>query len=77
MHWDFDIYIRNRVDTSPAPMDWKTMTATLGGFFGIMMLFFVLGEVFPSYQPVVRFIWVFVQRVHDVKLLPPVRREND
>jgi len=52
MHWDFDIYIRNRVDTSPAAMDWKTMTMTLGGFVGIMLLFFVAGEVFPAYQPV-------------------------
>ncbi|GCC21685.1 NADH dehydrogenase [ubiquinone] 1 beta subcomplex subunit 8, mitochondrial [Chiloscyllium punctatum] len=52
MHWDFDMYIRNRVDTSPNPVDWNTMVKTLGGFVGFMLFMFFLGELFPSYQPV-------------------------
>ncbi|XP_020373786.1 NADH dehydrogenase [ubiquinone] 1 beta subcomplex subunit 8, mitochondrial isoform X2 [Rhincodon typus] len=52
MHWDFDMFIRNRVDTSPGPVDWSTMVKTLGGFVGFMLFMFFLGELFPSYQPV-------------------------
>ncbi|XP_012686552.1 NADH dehydrogenase [ubiquinone] 1 beta subcomplex subunit 8, mitochondrial [Clupea harengus] len=52
MHWDFDMYIRNRVDTSPLAMDWKTMYTTLLGFVGFMLFMFYVGEKFPSYQPV-------------------------
>ncbi|KAG5262751.1 hypothetical protein AALO_G00278470 [Alosa alosa] len=52
MHWDFDMFIRNRVDTSPTPMDWRTMSGTLLGFVGFMLFMFYVGEVFPSYQPV-------------------------
>ncbi|KAI4900932.1 hypothetical protein NFI96_001830 [Prochilodus magdalenae] len=52
IHWDFDMFIRNRVDTSPSPVDWSTMSKTLLGFLGFMLLMFGLGEVFPSYQPV-------------------------
>lgn len=54
MHWNFDMYTRNRVDTSPSPVDWGTMVKHLGGFIGFMLLMFYLGETFPSYQPVVR-----------------------
>ncbi|NP_001290674.1 NADH dehydrogenase [ubiquinone] 1 beta subcomplex subunit 8, mitochondrial [Esox lucius] len=52
IHWDFDMYIRNRVDTSPSPVDWNTMCKRLFGFIGFMMLMFYFGEKFPSYQPV-------------------------
>uniref|UniRef100_UPI00398E7B10 NADH dehydrogenase [ubiquinone] 1 beta subcomplex subunit 8, mitochondrial isoform X2 n=1 Tax=Pristiophorus japonicus TaxID=55135 RepID=UPI00398E7B10 len=52
MHWDFDMFIRNRVDTSPSPVDWNTMVKHLGGFIGFMLLMFCVGELFPSYQPV-------------------------
>ncbi|XP_066521435.1 NADH dehydrogenase [ubiquinone] 1 beta subcomplex subunit 8, mitochondrial [Hoplias malabaricus] len=52
IHWDFDMYIRNRVDTSPSAVDWSTMSKTLLGFLGFMLLMFGLGEVFPAYQPV-------------------------
>ncbi|KAG9267522.1 NADH dehydrogenase [ubiquinone] 1 beta subcomplex subunit 8, mitochondrial [Astyanax mexicanus] len=52
MHWDFDMYTRNRVDTSPSPVDWSTMSKTLLGYLGFMLLMFGLGEVFPMYQPV-------------------------
>ncbi|KAM8837255.1 NADH dehydrogenase [ubiquinone] 1 beta subcomplex subunit 8, mitochondrial [Spinachia spinachia] len=52
MHWDFDMFIRNRVDTSPGPVDWSTMCKQLFGFIGFMMFMFYVGEKFPSYQPV-------------------------
>ncbi|KAJ8406793.1 hypothetical protein AAFF_G00297090 [Aldrovandia affinis] len=52
MHWDFDMFIRNRVDTSPSPVDWSTMCKHLFGFFGFMFFMIYLGEKFPSYQPV-------------------------
>uniref|UniRef100_B5XDT1 NADH dehydrogenase [ubiquinone] 1 beta subcomplex subunit 8, mitochondrial n=1 Tax=Salmo salar TaxID=8030 RepID=B5XDT1_SALSA len=52
IHWDFDMFIRNRVDTSPSPVDWHTMCKHLFGFVGFMLLMFYLGEKFPSYQPV-------------------------
>uniref|UniRef100_A0A3Q3IHK9 NADH dehydrogenase [ubiquinone] 1 beta subcomplex subunit 8, mitochondrial n=2 Tax=Monopterus albus TaxID=43700 RepID=A0A3Q3IHK9_MONAL len=52
MHWDFDAYIRNRVDTSPSPVSWSSMSKQLFGFIGFMLLMFYLGEKFPSYQPV-------------------------
>lgn len=53
MHWDFDMYIRNRVDTSPSPVSWSSMCKQLFGFLGFMLFMFYLGEKFPSYQPVV------------------------
>ncbi|XP_047465145.1 NADH dehydrogenase [ubiquinone] 1 beta subcomplex subunit 8, mitochondrial [Mugil cephalus] len=52
MHWDFDMYIRNRVDTSPSPVPWSTMCKHLFGFIGLMLFMFYLGEQFKSYQPV-------------------------
>ncbi|KAK3529470.1 hypothetical protein QTP70_031162 [Hemibagrus guttatus] len=52
IHFDFDMYIRNRVDTSPSPVDWSTMCKRFFGFFTFMMVMFGLGEVFPAYQPV-------------------------
>uniref|UniRef100_A0A3B4WY56 NADH:ubiquinone oxidoreductase subunit B8 n=1 Tax=Seriola lalandi dorsalis TaxID=1841481 RepID=A0A3B4WY56_SERLL len=53
MHWDFDMYIRNRVDTSPSPVSWSTMCKHLFGFIGLMLFLFYVGEKMPSYQPVV------------------------
>lgn len=53
MHWDFDMYIRNRVDTSPSPVPWSTMCKQLFGFIGFMLFMFYVGEKFRSYQPVV------------------------
>ncbi|XP_056881931.1 NADH dehydrogenase [ubiquinone] 1 beta subcomplex subunit 8, mitochondrial [Takifugu flavidus] len=52
MHWDFDMYIRNRVDTSPTPVPWSTMCKQLFGFIGFMLFMFYVGEKFQSYQPV-------------------------
>ncbi|XP_035517072.1 NADH dehydrogenase [ubiquinone] 1 beta subcomplex subunit 8, mitochondrial [Morone saxatilis] len=52
MHWDFDMYIRNRVDTSPTVVPWPKMCKYLFGYIGFMLLMFYLGEKFPSYQPV-------------------------
>lgn len=53
MHWDFDMYIRNRVDTSPTPVSWSKMCKYLFGYIGFMLFMFYLGEKFPAYQPVV------------------------
>ncbi|CAH6951428.1 NADH dehydrogenase [ubiquinone] 1 beta subcomplex subunit 8, mitochondrial [Phodopus roborovskii] len=52
MHWDLDMYIRNRVDTSPTPVSWNVMCKQLLGFVAFMALMFWVGETFPSYQPV-------------------------
>ncbi|KAJ3607454.1 hypothetical protein NHX12_024505 [Muraenolepis orangiensis] len=52
MHWDFDMYIRNRVDTSPTATSWNSMCKQLFGFLGFMMFMFYLGHKFPAYQPV-------------------------
>lgn len=53
MHWDFDMYIRNRVDTSPSPVAWSSMCKQLFGFIGFMLVMFYLGQKFRVYQPVV------------------------
>ncbi|OXB59739.1 hypothetical protein ASZ78_001861 [Callipepla squamata] len=53
MHWDFDMYIRNRVDTSPTPVPWHTMRNHFLIFLGTMLVMFTLGEIYPSYRPVV------------------------
>nr|XP_060625215.1 NADH dehydrogenase [ubiquinone] 1 beta subcomplex subunit 8, mitochondrial [Anolis sagrei ordinatus] len=52
MHWDFDMFLRTRVDTSPTPISWHLMRRYLFGFIGFMLVMFVLGEMYPSYQPV-------------------------
>ncbi|KAM8923947.1 NADH dehydrogenase [ubiquinone] 1 beta subcomplex subunit 8, mitochondrial [Pelodytes ibericus] len=52
MHWDFDMYTRNRVDTSPSPVPWNTMCKCLFGFMGFMLFMFWLGEKYPFYPPV-------------------------
>ncbi|XP_053243911.1 NADH dehydrogenase [ubiquinone] 1 beta subcomplex subunit 8, mitochondrial [Podarcis raffonei] len=52
LHWHFDMFIRNRVDTSPTLVPRNTMFKYLFGFVGFMVSMFVLGEIFPSYQPV-------------------------
>ncbi|KAM4623851.1 NADH dehydrogenase [ubiquinone] 1 beta subcomplex subunit 8, mitochondrial [Polymixia lowei] len=52
MHWNFDMFIRNRVDTSPSPVSWSTMCKHLGGFVGFMLFMFYLGGQYPAYQPV-------------------------
>ncbi|XP_074151431.1 NADH dehydrogenase [ubiquinone] 1 beta subcomplex subunit 8, mitochondrial [Sminthopsis crassicaudata] len=52
MHFDFDMYTRNRVDTSPTAVSWNTMCKHFFGFLGFMMFMFWLGEMYPCYQPV-------------------------
>uniref|UniRef100_A0A8C5PPQ7 NADH dehydrogenase [ubiquinone] 1 beta subcomplex subunit 8, mitochondrial n=1 Tax=Leptobrachium leishanense TaxID=445787 RepID=A0A8C5PPQ7_9ANUR len=52
MHWDFDMYLRNRVDTSPTMVPWNTMCKQLVGFIGFMLFMFWVGEMFPIYPPV-------------------------
>lgn len=53
MHWNFDMYIRTRVDTSPTPVAWSSMCKQLFGFIGFMLFMFYLGHLYPVYQPVV------------------------
>lgn len=53
MHWDFDMYIRNRVDTSPTVVPWHTMSKHFLLFLSVMLIMFGLGEIYPSYRPVV------------------------
>ncbi|CAJ1080282.1 NADH dehydrogenase 1 beta subcomplex subunit 8%2C mitochondrial [Astatotilapia calliptera] [Xyrichtys novacula] len=52
MHWDFDMYIRNRVDTTPSPVQWSSACKQLFGFIGGALFLLYLGELFPSYHPV-------------------------
>ncbi|KAB1271697.1 NADH dehydrogenase [ubiquinone] 1 beta subcomplex subunit 8; mitochondrial [Camelus dromedarius] len=52
IHWDLDMYIRNRVDTSPTPLSWNLMCKQLFGFVAFMMFMFWMGETYPTYQPV-------------------------
>ncbi|NXI53287.1 NDUB8 dehydrogenase, partial [Chloroceryle aenea] len=52
MHWDFDMYIRTRVDTSPTPVPWHTMRRHLLIFLGTMLIMFGVGGIYPSYRPV-------------------------
>ncbi|XP_063291287.1 NADH dehydrogenase [ubiquinone] 1 beta subcomplex subunit 8, mitochondrial [Pelobates fuscus] len=52
MHWDFDMFIRNRVDTSPTAVSWNTMCKHLFGFIGFMLFMFWVGEKFSFYPPV-------------------------
>uniref|UniRef100_A0ABI7YWN4 NADH dehydrogenase [ubiquinone] 1 beta subcomplex subunit 8, mitochondrial n=3 Tax=Felidae TaxID=9681 RepID=A0ABI7YWN4_FELCA len=54
MHWDLDMYIRNRVDTSPTPVSWNLMCKHLFGFVAFMLFMFWVGETYPTYQPVCR-----------------------
>ncbi|XP_037547039.1 NADH dehydrogenase [ubiquinone] 1 beta subcomplex subunit 8, mitochondrial [Nematolebias whitei] len=52
MHWDFDMYCRTHVDTTPSPVPWSSMCKQLFGFIGLMLVMFYFGEKFPCYQPV-------------------------
>ena len=52
MHWDLDMYRRNRVGTSPTPVNWNLMCKYLFGFVAFMLFMFWVGETYPAYQPV-------------------------
>lgn len=52
MHWDFDMYTRNRADTSPTVVPWHTMRKHFFLFLGTMLIMFGLGAIYPSYMPV-------------------------
>ncbi|XP_059180773.1 NADH dehydrogenase [ubiquinone] 1 beta subcomplex subunit 8, mitochondrial [Centropristis striata] len=52
MHWDFDMYIRNNVDTSPTPTDYKTRRNIFCTMVGVLFVFLCLGEMYPNYQPI-------------------------
>ncbi|XP_067385771.1 NADH dehydrogenase [ubiquinone] 1 beta subcomplex subunit 8, mitochondrial [Emydura macquarii macquarii] len=52
MHWDFDMFVRTRVDTSPTVIPlhivWKKMLL----MFGVLIFLVWLGEKYPCYMPV-------------------------
>ncbi|XP_008287044.1 NADH dehydrogenase [ubiquinone] 1 beta subcomplex subunit 8, mitochondrial [Stegastes partitus] len=52
MHWDFDMYTRNRVDTSPTVVPYHSMVKDLFLFLGFMAFMFYVGYECKSYQPV-------------------------
>ncbi|XP_040418672.1 NADH dehydrogenase [ubiquinone] 1 beta subcomplex subunit 8, mitochondrial [Cygnus olor] len=52
MHWDFDMYIRNRFDTSPTQIPWHTMRKHFFIFLSTMLIMFGIGGFYPSYRPV-------------------------
>ncbi|XP_015266757.1 PREDICTED: NADH dehydrogenase [ubiquinone] 1 beta subcomplex subunit 8, mitochondrial [Gekko japonicus] len=52
LHWDFDMFLRTRVDTTPTVLPWHTMRNYFLGFVGFMFFMFGLGAMYPSYQPV-------------------------
>ncbi|KAF1547265.1 NADH dehydrogenase [ubiquinone] 1 beta subcomplex subunit 8, mitochondrial, partial [Eudyptula albosignata] len=76
MHWDFDMYIRNRVDTSPTPVPWHTMRKHFLVFLSTMLIMFGLGEIYPSYRPVgpkqYPFNDLYLERGGDPNKEPPV-----
>ncbi|KAJ7324460.1 hypothetical protein JRQ81_017480 [Phrynocephalus forsythii] len=51
VHWDFDMYLRHRVDTSPTILSFDTMQYWLFGFIALLLALTFLGELFPYYQP--------------------------
>ncbi|TRY86888.1 hypothetical protein DNTS_009013 [Danionella cerebrum] len=52
MHYQFDMYTLDRVDTSPTPLDWRTMVRWLCGFLGFSAIMFYFGSTYPCYPPV-------------------------
>ncbi|XP_054838117.1 NADH dehydrogenase [ubiquinone] 1 beta subcomplex subunit 8, mitochondrial [Eublepharis macularius] len=52
VHWDFDMFLRTRLDTTPTMFPWHVMRNCILGFIGFMLFMFGLGEIYPSYQPV-------------------------
>ena len=52
MHWDLDTYIRNRVDTSPTPVNWNLVCKHLFRLVAFMLFMFWVGETYPTHQPV-------------------------
>ncbi|XP_064221509.1 NADH dehydrogenase [ubiquinone] 1 beta subcomplex subunit 8, mitochondrial-like [Aotus nancymaae] len=52
MHWDIDMYTRNRVDTSPTPISWDDMCKQLFSFVAFMTFMLCIGHKYPVYQPV-------------------------
>ncbi|KAM9011299.1 NADH dehydrogenase [ubiquinone] 1 beta subcomplex subunit 8, mitochondrial [Ara ararauna] len=76
MHWDFDMYIRNRVDTSPTAVPWHIMRRHFLIFVGTMLVMFVIGGMYPSYMPVgpkqYPFNDLYLERGGDPNKEPPV-----
>ncbi|XP_066456638.1 NADH dehydrogenase [ubiquinone] 1 beta subcomplex subunit 8, mitochondrial [Eleutherodactylus coqui] len=51
MHWDFDKFMRVRVDTTPTPEPFGNMCRVVVIFMGIIFGLFYLGQAFPSFMP--------------------------
>ncbi|XP_072280262.1 NADH dehydrogenase [ubiquinone] 1 beta subcomplex subunit 8, mitochondrial [Pyxicephalus adspersus] len=75
LHWDFDMYLRHRLDTSPTVVPFNWIVKVFFGFFGLMFLGFYLGEKFPSYAPVAPkqypFNNLYLERGGDPSKAPP------
>ncbi|KAM9326808.1 NADH dehydrogenase [ubiquinone] 1 beta subcomplex subunit 8, mitochondrial [Gastrophryne carolinensis] len=75
IHWDFDKYIRTRVDTSPTTVPFQWMCKVFVGFLVIMGTLFYLGQEFPSYRPVAPkqypFNNLYLERGGDPNKAPP------
>ncbi|XP_077207216.1 NADH dehydrogenase [ubiquinone] 1 beta subcomplex subunit 8, mitochondrial [Paroedura picta] len=52
VHWNFDMFLRTRIDTSPTVLPWHTMRNILLGIIAFTFFMFGLGEMYSSYQPV-------------------------
>ncbi|KYO25127.1 NADH dehydrogenase [ubiquinone] 1 beta subcomplex subunit 8, mitochondrial [Alligator mississippiensis] len=51
MHWDFDMFIRPRIDTTATMIPWKTMCIWFFGALGFMAFMLWVGAKYPSYMP--------------------------
>ncbi|KAJ7335776.1 hypothetical protein JRQ81_013717, partial [Phrynocephalus forsythii] len=51
MHWDFDMYLRQWVDTSATILPFDTMQYWLFGFIAVLFVLTFVGELFPCYKP--------------------------
>uniref|UniRef100_A0A8C8VQY2 NADH dehydrogenase [ubiquinone] 1 beta subcomplex subunit 8, mitochondrial n=1 Tax=Pelusios castaneus TaxID=367368 RepID=A0A8C8VQY2_9SAUR len=52
MHWDFDVFVRTRIDTSPTILPWNILcrnVVLLFAFFGVLAW---IGQKYPMYRPV-------------------------
>ncbi|XP_025070996.1 NADH dehydrogenase [ubiquinone] 1 beta subcomplex subunit 8, mitochondrial [Alligator sinensis] len=52
IHWDFDMFVRPRVDTTATMIPWKTMCTWFFSALAFMIFMFWVGAKYPSYMPV-------------------------
>ncbi|XP_068113978.1 NADH dehydrogenase [ubiquinone] 1 beta subcomplex subunit 8, mitochondrial [Hyperolius riggenbachi] len=75
IHWDFDKFIRTRMDTTPTPAPFDWMLKVYIGFFVTMGVLFYLGYAYPSYQPIAPKQYpynnLYLERGGDPKKAPP------